>query len=388
MRFKTKSTQAICAIVSRNHLAQARHMIASYKKFHKNASTYVLVYDAKQAELSELKESFEMIGGDALAAEYPEFYELAFKYTAFELACALKPYFLLHLFERFPIKSAFYVDSDIQFYSSINDLHTRLRTHSIVLIPHSTQASDDELNDPTLYSETLLLLTGSYNAGFIGVSADKAGMRFLRWWKNRVSNFCAVMPSSGLYHDQRWLDLVPSLFERVYIDRSEELNVAFWNLRDRKIRVQNGRFYCGKKPLAFFHFSHVNLLDPKAVAPAWTLRGVKPDRAVLSLIKNYRLGLIQQGYAEMSGLPYGFARFDNGALIPKEARRLFQKASLKKSFKDPFSTHSARSFYQWMLKRGTSKPSPLELELASFKTQRSALDPKIRADLSRSSKSR
>lgn len=388
MKRRPKSLDGICAIVSKSHLAQARNMVASYKEHHPTRPAFVLVYDATLAELPESSESFVLIARDEFAAEYPDFYELAFKYTAFELACVLKPYFLLYLFKKFKLRGAFYVDSDIQFYSPIEKLHAQLEANSILLIPHCVKASDSSLDQATLYSEMLLLLTGSYNAGFIGVSATKTGIRFLRWWKERLSRDCAVAPSKGLYHDQRWLDLVPGLFDGVHVDRSEEFNVAFWNLRERNLNVRKGRYFCGSQPLAFFHFSHVNLDTPRKVSAAWTMRAIKPNKAVIKLIASYRESLQTYGYDEFSKLSYGFAHFDNGAVIPKEARRLFQRASLEKSFTDPFSTRSPQGFYRWMLKKRATQPPPLKVELKNAKTSLAKLDPTIRAALSRGSKNR
>lgn len=306
MKRKTGVSHGICAIVSRNHLAHARSMVASYKEHHPHHKAFVLIYDSKRSQLSGLSEPFEIVTADELAEEYPEFYDFAVKYTPLEFACVLKPFFLLYLFKIFRLKSVFYVDSDIQFYSSTQRLQSQLSKHSIVLVPHSVKSNSLPLSPSKLYGETLLLLTGAYNAGFIGVRPTKSGLSFLHWWKEHLSRECIISPMNGLFHDQRWLDLVPSTFDDVCIDRSEEFNVAFWNLHEREITARKGRLFCGKRPLGFFHFSHVNLKRPKDVGPAWTLRQIKPSKIVLKLISDYRKSLLKHDYAKLSKLPYGF----------------------------------------------------------------------------------
>ncbi len=39
------------------------------------------------------------------------------------------------------------------------------------------------------------------------------------------------------FTDQRWCDLVPSLFDRVHIERDPGYNVASWNLSTRRIQI-------------------------------------------------------------------------------------------------------------------------------------------------------
>ena len=61
---------------------------------------------------------------------------------------------------------------------------------------------------------------------------------------------------SGLFTDQRWVDLAPAFFDDIAIVRDPQYNVATWNLTHRRatgtapydIQI-NGR------PLVFYHFS-------------------------------------------------------------------------------------------------------------------------------------
>ena len=40
-----------------------------------------------------------------------------------------------------------------------------------------------------------------------------------------------------MHYDQRWLDLVPALFDDVHIVRDPGCNVAYWNLPERYVTL-------------------------------------------------------------------------------------------------------------------------------------------------------
>ena len=50
--------------------------------------------------------------------------------------------------------------------------------------------------------------------------------------------------------DQRWADLVPSLFPRALVCRDSTVNVAYWNLRERRLEERDGQFTVDGEPLA------------------------------------------------------------------------------------------------------------------------------------------
>ncbi|HLE43419.1 MAG TPA: hypothetical protein VJB36_05355 [Methylomirabilota bacterium] len=72
-----------------------------------------------------------------------------------------------------------------------------------------------------------------YNLGFIGLRRDGKAESLLDWWGRRVYDKCLMAPRAGLFVDQRWIDLVPGLFEGMHILRDPEYNVAYWNLAER-----------------------------------------------------------------------------------------------------------------------------------------------------------
>ncbi len=54
----------------------------------------------------------------------------------------------------------------------------------------------------------LLLIDGVFNLGFIGLSKAAETERFLDWWERRCLNLGYNERWSGLFVDQKWINLV------------------------------------------------------------------------------------------------------------------------------------------------------------------------------------
>ncbi len=82
-------------------------------------------------------------------------------------------------------------------------------------------------------------------AGFInnGCCAMKRGACLepvLDWLESRAERFCFVCPEINLYNQQTWLSFFPWYFaDRVCVVRDPGVNVAYWNLYERKITTES-----------------------------------------------------------------------------------------------------------------------------------------------------
>src|SRR5664280_2553695 len=93
-------------------------------------------------------------------------------------------------------------------------------------------------------------------------SARFSALPFLDWWSERLQFDCLVDPTAGYFTDQRILDLAP-LKARVQIVQEPGCNVAYWNLHEREVVLDQGEwkvtFDESTHPLYFFHFSGFRL---------------------------------------------------------------------------------------------------------------------------------
>jgi hypothetical protein len=144
--------------------------------------------------------------------------------------------------------------------------------------------------DNSLPNEMTFLQSGAFNLGFIGLSKTEETLHFLRWWKERLWHYCLSDVQKGLFVDQKWIDLVPSLFERVHILKEPAYNVAYWNLQEKTFAVGKDTLTVNGVPLYFFHFSGLDVDEMESISKyqtRYTLSDFKELRRLLNYIRNY-----------------------------------------------------------------------------------------------------
>ncbi|MFX8895502.1 hypothetical protein ABTM96_20420, partial [Acinetobacter baumannii] len=63
--------------------------------------------------------------------------------------------------------------------------------------------------------------------------------QFLNWWSDRLIDQCYYNFAEGMGVDQAWLNIVPLFFKEVCVANHKGLNVAYWNLHERKLSIHN-----------------------------------------------------------------------------------------------------------------------------------------------------
>jgi len=247
---------AVCTVVSKNHLALARAFAESFRRHHPGVPIFMLLADRVGDYFSPSREPFEVVPLEAVGI--PNLPRFCFQYSVFELNCAAKPYLIRHVMKRPGISKVLYLDSDVGVYRGLDELYALLDRHSILLTPHFAGDVPDDGHKPGFPN---IRESGVYNAGFVGVRRDASGERFLDWWCRRVYTECIADPRLGLFVDQKWLDVVPGLFDGVHVVRQPGYNVGHWSLSYRTISPDGDGVRVDGQPLYFFHFSGLDLDD-------------------------------------------------------------------------------------------------------------------------------
>jgi hypothetical protein len=161
-----------------------------------------------------------------------------------------------------------------------------------------------------------------YNLGFIGVANTANARAMLDWWDARLAAFCRNDVQSGLFFDQRWIDLVPGIFERTAIVRHRGCNVAYWNLHARPLGSGDELRLLSGEPVVFFHFSGFDARRPDRLCgiPIRLRPGDHPR--LRALLEAYAARLVERGHLEQSRIPYAFA-LPLRARLRALGRRLF-----------------------------------------------------------------
>ena len=315
-----KNRIAACTIVSRNYAAYARTLQESLKQTNPDIDFYVLVVDRKDPSFEATCKLDRMVWVEDM--DIPNFCQMAFKFDILELNTNVKPFMLTRLAQSY--EYVFYLDPDIYVYGSMQGLVDRLAESTAIVTPHTTSPIDDG----KMPSEIDFMRAGTYNLGFFGMRSCSESLRLLDWWGRRCSQLGYNDPRQGLFVDQRFIDLVPSIFEGVVIERSPVYNVAYWNLHERRIDANDYmRPRVNGQTLVFFHFSGLSVEPPTEARLDVSKYQDRSDFAsrpdIKPLFDRYRAELVEHGHRDLRGLSYGFGSFTNGERINAASRRLF-----------------------------------------------------------------
>ena len=269
-----------------------------------------------------------------------------------ELCTAVKGRALLRLMKEEPSADIYaYLDPDVYVYNDLSTISEYLEGYSIGLVPHILKPEKTEIG--IQLTEISVLNHGIYNLGHLFVRSDKNGIKMAEWWAKRLDRYCFDDKDSGLFTDQRWMDLVPSIFDGVKIMKVPNLDVASWNIAYRKLiqkEFGNEKSYeVDGYPLITYHFS--------GTGPSGTHRKIReifdPGGGVIAEIeRNYENIIDNFDQQRLMKIPPLYNFFDNGNEISSQARKLYRlNLDLQENFSDPFDTIIQKNYYEWFLER-------------------------------------
>jgi len=328
----TNTEFAACTIIAKNYLPMARVLTESWHRFHPDCPMFVLMLDSPAGFATLEKEAFESLSLNQL--EIPHVYSLQFKYPLLELGTAVKPYLLNYLFQRYAPRKLLYLDADILILASLHKLRLALDQANVLLTPHLLAPNPDDKQ----HSDDLdILQTGVYNLGFLGLRNSFESQQLLSWWSKKLYHHCIDDRPGNLFVDQRWMDLVPGLYDGVQILRDPGYNVARWNLHERAVSTDGDSFKVDGGPLFFFHFSGFNPDQPWIVSKHWFRYDIAGIGQARKLYLLYRDLVMQKGWDETRNWPYDHDYFANGMRISASMRRRYWELGPDVSYLgDPF----------------------------------------------------
>jgi hypothetical protein len=228
-----------------------------------------------------------------------------------------------------------YLDPDICVFSPLPEVAERLQADSIVLTPHL--AAPESSLEGVLGNELTSLRFGTYNLGFLAVAASESGEAFARWWAERCYRFCRDEPAQGLFTDQRWIDLVPGLFEGVGVLRAPRLNVAAWNWNHRDIASVDGLYTVSGAPLGFYHFTGFDSGDHQLMLEKYPQK----REVIAKLMTSYRDALSEADRLFIDN-PWSFGQFNNAATITDACRHCYRDdAVVQEKYPNPWDEADA-----------------------------------------------
>lgn len=342
--------------VNINYLPKARILAQTVKQYCANAKFSLVFSDKIPIEIQIEKEPFdEIITVDQLGIPVSNLNIWIFEHTVVELCTAVKGQALLRFLEE-GSDEVVYLDPDIAVFDDLECLSELLKQFSIVLTPHLT--APEKTARGVVENELCALQHGSFNFGFYAVKRDANGLAFARWWRDRLLEYCYDNIPMGIFTDQKWGDLVPSMFAGVYIWRDPGCNVATWNISNREIiKKEDGKYLVNESPLKFYHFSGFD-----SGAQEIMLERYGEGNTCLYELRSWYIK--KQEDAEQDrykSYPSAYNYYDNGEKISAEARRLIKaRMDVSQYFTEinPYVVNQEKSYYHWYCSESNSLQGP------------------------------
>lgn len=337
MRLDSKNKTCIFTIVAPNYFGQALTLQESLKPY---SVDFKVVIVCEEGYKTDVFDSEKIIYSHQLGIENYE--EKAFQFNILEHCTNIKPSSFKYLFRHINYDFIYYIDPDIYFYQTPEDINKLFGDATVLLTPHTMTPILDDFKP----SDLEFMRTGIFNLGFIGIRPGINSERLLDWWSSRCLELGFNETFSGIFVDQKWIDLSIVYFEGIHFTHNPALNVAYWNLHERNVTCDKGVYLVNSEPLIFFHFSGLDPLKPEALSKHQSRVVVNTDSALYKLIAGYSKILIENSAFNENGVPY--TKFSNGVNITDMARRYFWKTRKQQSNVNPFDADSV--LYKTLLK--------------------------------------
>lgn len=289
--------RVVFTLCSNNYLANAKCLIDSIVKVAPDTHCIIGLVDNKSDEIDySFFAPAEVVPFDEIG--YPVFDDMLKRYNIIEFNTAVKPFYIEYLFNRFgTAPTYYYIDPDIVFFEGFEELDSLLDEYNFVLTPHLTEPPETVTTD-----ELVAMRHGHFNLGFLGIKNSTEGNRFIKWWKTRLTNHCVIDKPRGLFVDQKWVNLAPLYFDGMFNFKHQGYNMAWWNMGERKLIEQNGKYYVNNlnQPLVFFHFSGykpgANTYFGRTDVPEYSLENRKD---MVEIFNWYGKALIENDYKKL-----------------------------------------------------------------------------------------
>ncbi|HYZ06637.1 MAG TPA: glycosyltransferase, partial [Rubrobacter sp.] len=340
----------ICTIIAKNYVAHARVLAESFLEHHPEETCYVLVIDDTEGYIDAASEPFELVRPAQL--DIDDYEHMAAIYDVLELSTAVKPWLLRHLLDGRGMEQVAYLDPDIRVYDRLDEIERLTGEHGLVLIPHITSPLPRDGKRP---SEADILISGTYNLGFISLEHGSATDGLLDWWCERLKTDCVVAPDTGYFVDQRWMDFVHGVMPDFFVLRDPSYNVAYWNLHGRELTYHKGRYFVDGRPLRFFHFSGFDPDHRKRLSKHQTRIEIRRGSALARACNAYADELLAHGYKRAKNWPYSYGVLPNGVRLDSGMHRLYRKGEEEGAPRQSiFTPEGADRFVAWL-----NEPAPV-----------------------------
>jgi hypothetical protein len=255
-----------CTKLDHFYLDRGLALYTSLRRTHGETELHVLCLSDTAADfLDELElPGLVVIRLGKIFSRQPDLESACRPRTKAAFAFSLTPYVVLETLNHCNEgELAIYIDSDMMFFGSTNDVCKNVGDADVLVSPHN-------------FSEHMQRQQrfGAFNTGFTGFRKTAAGERCANWWAERCLEWCDDKLEGGKFADQKYIEEFPRLAESTAVIDHIGVNCAPWNASGRRFSRHGNDVAVDGQPLLLYHFAKVKRVRPWCIATGLKQQGV------------------------------------------------------------------------------------------------------------------
>ncbi|MBI2513164.1 MAG: hypothetical protein HYV96_14395 [Opitutae bacterium] len=275
-----------CTLFNVAYAAQGLALAESLQHTDPTGKLFVLAMDEGVEEIlvALRRPNVVCISLDALERHFPELARAKTDRTRVEYFYTLSPFLPLYLLrENSGVSRITYVDADMYFFASPEEMFIEMGEGSIYVVEH-------RFPEHLRHQES----HGRFNVGVLSFRRDASALACLRWWADRCVEWCHAWLEGDRYADQKYLDQWPARFSGVVMSRHPGVNLAPWNWINFHYHAAGERLLVNGYPLVVFHFARFRpLLGHLVFSSGQRQYGVMPHALRNWIYRRYWLALVR-----------------------------------------------------------------------------------------------
>lgn len=249
-----------CTVYSKEYVYMGVILYNSLLRYDKDFCLYIFFMDDESLEImrSLNLDHAVLISLKDVEAEDLELAAVKSSRTDKEYSWTIKGSVLLYLFEHVEdMENIIWLDGDLKFYSDPQPIFDEFESCSILL-------TEEKYTGPYEY---LSKIYGVYQLGFIGFKREENVLECLRWYRERLLEWCHEAPDEGKWSDQRYAVDWPSTYKNVGVVQNIGINLTPFILyryrQENKYLLSkvDDEIYVDETRLVFFHFYGFKYFD-------------------------------------------------------------------------------------------------------------------------------
>jgi hypothetical protein len=235
-----------CTHFSSSYIPQGVALLLSVRAHYPDSIIWVMPLDEfSRLTLSELNiENVRILTISQAPVLFANFEKFLSVRSFAESIFSIKPQIIEHVIQKSPEEALlFYLDADTFIFAPL-ELQEDFQEKSIFLSPHY-------FTKMSIGSES----SGRYNAGLVGFRNNDFGRASIRYWSALCEEWCSVIPESGRYADQKYLEEIRNKWNTDVGILEYGNNFGTWSFaQNLQVETRNQDVYINEKKVTSFHF--------------------------------------------------------------------------------------------------------------------------------------